>query len=122
MRVAIVGASNDRSKYGNKALRSYQAQGHEVIPVNPREPEVEGIQSYATVEDIPGEIDSVLFYVPPRTGLTLLEGIARKKVGDVFLNPGTESAEILVRAQELGIKVVQACAIIAIGDSPVHYR
>lgn len=121
MRVAVVGASNDRLKFGNKALRSYQAQGHEVIPVNPRESEVEGLKSYSTVEDVPGEIDTVLMYVPPRVGIELLEGFAAKKVGTVFLNPGTESAELLTRAQELDLKVLQACAILAIGDSPHRY-
>ena len=55
--VAVVGASNDRGKYGNKALRAYKAEGHHVIPINPNEREVEGIPAYASVLDVPGPID-----------------------------------------------------------------
>ena len=39
--VAVVGASSDRKKFGNKALRAFTAEGHTVIPINPNETEVE---------------------------------------------------------------------------------
>ena len=55
--VAVVGASNDRNKFGNKALRAYQAEGHTVIPINPNESVVEGLKTYGSVLDVPGPID-----------------------------------------------------------------
>ena len=55
--IAVVGASNDRRKFGNKAFRAFQAQGFTVVPVNPREPTVEGVPTYPTVVDYPGPID-----------------------------------------------------------------
>ena len=45
--VAVVGASSDRRKFGNKALRAFREEGHTVIPINPNEPEVEGLKTYA---------------------------------------------------------------------------
>ena len=84
MRVAVVGASSNRQKYGNKAVRAYVAQGHEVIPINPNETEVEGLTTYPKVSDVPGELDRVLLYVPPSVGLGTMEDIARKGVGDPF--------------------------------------
>lgn len=121
MRVAIIGASNNRDKYGNKALRSYMSQGHEVFPVNPTEPTVEGQAAFAKVTDIPGEIDRALLYVPAKVGVTVLDDCAAKGVKEVWVNPGAESDELFARAKTLGLNTVFACAIIDIGDSPGRY-
>ena len=121
MRVAIIGASNNRGKYGNKAVRSYVAQGHEVFPVNPKEEQVEGLKSYAKISDVPGEIDRVLLYVPPAIGVKALDEIAAKGTKEVFVNPGAESDELFARAGVLGLNTTFACAIVDIGDSPARY-
>ena len=63
--VAVIGASNNRSKFGNRAVRAFQQQGYTVIPINPHETEVEGLKAYASVLDVPGPIDMASFYVPP---------------------------------------------------------
>ena len=54
-RVAVIGASSNRSKFGNKAPRvPYERQGFTVLAINPNEREVEGHQTYASVLDVPG--------------------------------------------------------------------
>jgi acyl-CoA synthetase (NDP forming) len=116
--VAVIGASNDRAKFGNKAVRAYRRQGWTVYPVNPTEPIIEGLTAYPTVEAIPGAVDRAALYVPPRVGLGLLAGIARKSVGELFANPGAESDELLAEAERLGLAVIQACAIVDIGERP----
>ncbi|AXA36865.1 MAG: CoA-binding protein [Candidatus Hydrogenedentota bacterium] len=119
MRIAVIGASTNRNKYGNKALRAYQKRGHEVFAVNPNAREVEGLPAYARVTDIPGgPLDRALLYVPPQIGLRVLDDCAAKGVAEVWVNPGAESEELFQRAQELGLKTVYACAILDIGDSP----
>jgi predicted CoA-binding protein len=119
MRVAIVGASADRSKYGNRAVRAYLRQGHEVFPVNPHATTIEGLKAYARVTDIPeGDIDRVLLYVPPEIGLQVLDDIAARKVGEVWVNPGAESEELFAKARRLGLRTVFACAILDIGERP----
>ena len=55
--VAIIGASPDRSKFGNKALRAWRQQGYRVIPINPHASEVEGEPAYGSVLDVPDRID-----------------------------------------------------------------
>ncbi len=72
--VAIIGASNDRSKYGNKAVRAFRDQGWKVFPVHPSLSEVEGIPAYPDLSAIPVEqLDRVSFYVPPAIGLKLID-------------------------------------------------
>ena len=119
--VAVIGASGNRDKFGNKALRAFAKRGYTVIPINPRESEVEGCRTYASVLDVPGAIDLATMYVPPRTGVRVLEELAKKGVGEVWLNPGADSSDVVGRARELGLRARQLCSILAIGESPSDY-
>jgi predicted CoA-binding protein len=119
--VAVIGASSNRDKYGNKALRAFENQGYVVIPINTTETEVEGHRAYASVLDVPGPLDVATVYVPPRAGVRVMEELAQKGVGQVFLNPGADGPAVVSRARELGLKAVQTCSIIAIGESPGRY-
>jgi predicted CoA-binding protein len=119
--VAIIGASNDRNKYGNKALRAFERQGYTVIPINLSEAQVEGHKAYATVLDVPGVIDMATVYVKPEAGVGVMEQLAQKGVGEVWLNPGADDDAVVARARELGLRTIQACSIIGIGDSPGRY-
>jgi uncharacterized protein len=119
--VAVIGASTNRNKFGNKALRAFERRGYTVIPINPNEVEVEGHKTYATVLDVPEAIDLATVYVAPRTGVKVMDQLAQKGVPEVWLNPGADSAEVVARARALGLKTVQTCSIIAIGESPASY-
>ena len=116
--VAVIGASSNRAKFGNKALRAFEKQGFRVIAINPNEPEVEGHKTYASVLDVPGPIDMATVYVPGDVGVRVMDDLARKGVGEVWLNPGADEDAVVARAHELGLKTVIACSIIGIGESP----
>jgi len=113
--VAIIGASNDRSKYGNKAVRAYLQQGFTVYPVNPKESQIEGIPAYRSISDVPLRPDRVSVYVPPLLVQKILPDIAAKGCNELWLNPGTDSKEVLEAAERLGLNVIQACSIVAVG-------
>ena len=116
--VAVIGASNDRRKFGNRALRAYRSQGYTVVPINPHEAQVEGLQAYASVLDVPGRIDLASFYVQPDVGEQVIEEVARKGIEEVWLNPGADSDALIERARALHIKPVVACSIVALGQNP----
>lgn len=116
--VAVIGASNDRSKYGNKAVRAFLQQGYEVFPVNPNEERVEGLPAYKDIRDVPGKLERVSVYVQPQVLLRLLPDIAAKGCEELWLNPGTESDEVVREAEQSGLNVVQACSILGVGISP----
>jgi predicted CoA-binding protein len=116
--VAVIGASNNRSKYGNKAVRAFQQQGYTVYPVNPHESTIEGLRAYPSIREVPERPDIVSVYVPPSVLLKLLPEIAAKGCDELWLNPGTESEEVLAEAARLNLNVIQACSILAVGLSP----
>jgi uncharacterized protein len=118
--VAILGASADRSKFGNKAVRAFLARGYDVYPVNPKGGEVEGLAVFRSLAEIPPqvELDRISVYLPPAVGLKMLPEIAARGCGELWLNPGSESEELVAEAGRLGLNVIQACSIVAIGMSP----
>ena len=119
--VAIVGASNSRAKFGNKALRAFQAEGYHVVPINPNESEVEGLKTYASVLDVPEPIDMATVYVQPDVTLRLLDEFARKGIAEIWVNPGAEDDAVMAEARRREMNVIFACSIIGIGRNPSHY-
>ena len=116
--VAVVGASNNPRKFGNRAVRAFRRQGYTVIPINPHEVEVDGLTAYKSVLDVPGPIDMATIYVPPEIGERVIAEIAQKKIPEVWLNPGAESDALTARARALQIQPIVACSIIGIGENP----
>ena len=116
--VAVIGASQDRRKYGNKAVRAYAENGYTVFPVNPNEATIEGLKAYPKLDAITEPIDFVSLYVPPAIGIRLLPAIAAKEPKELWLNPGSESDELIEAAADLHLRVIVACSIVALGLDP----
>ena len=116
--VAIIGASNDRRKFGNKAVRAYLQQGYTVYPVNPKAQEIEGVPAFKNIRDLPVRPEMISVYLPPPILLSVLPDIAARGCDELWLNPGTESEEVLAEANRLGLNVIQACSIVGLGLRP----
>ncbi|GMV22458.1 MAG: hypothetical protein AMXMBFR57_24070 [Acidimicrobiia bacterium] len=119
--VAIVGASTDRRKFGNKALRAFRAQGYTVVPIHPSAEEVEGEKAYKSVLDYPESIDEASVYLPADAGLPVMDELAKKQIPIVWLNPGADEPQVVSRARTLGLNPRVACSILGIGDTPIRY-
>jgi len=119
--VAVLGASRDQSKYGNKSVRAHARNGYEVFPINPNADEIEGVPAFGSLADLPVEtVDRITVYLPPERLLGELEAMQALSPKEIFLNPGSESEAVLQRAKELGLPVIQACSIIDVGDHPAR--
>lgn len=120
--VAILGASANRAKFGNKSIRAHVAQGYDVYPVNPKGGEIEGLAVFARLADIPVErLDRVSVYLPPAILLGVLDEVATVGCDEFFLNPGSESPEVVARCEALGIQPIIACSIVNLGTSPAVF-
>jgi predicted CoA-binding protein len=120
--VVVLGASRSREKFGNKAVRAFASAGQDVYPVNPYADEIEGIKAYRSLAEVPLEkVDRISVYLHPEVGITLLEEMQRLKPSEVWLNPGSESPELLAKAEELGLPAIQACSILGVGRTPAEF-
>ncbi len=116
---AVVGASSDRDKYGNKVLRAYQQHGMEVYPINPRATEIEGLKCYATLADVPVKLRGISVITPPAITEQVVEAAAAAGVRMVWMQPGAESPEAIRKAETLGMEVIAGgpCFLVL-----AHYR
>ena len=120
--IAVLGASKDRSKYGNKCVRAYQQAGYQVFPVNlGSADDIEGEKTYRRLADVPGELDRISVYLPPPVTLELLPDIAAKGAREVWLNPGSADSQVLEEARRLGLHAVPGCSIVDVGMSPAQF-
>lgn len=115
---AILGASADPAKFGHKAVLAYARQGYAVWPVNPKEPHIAGHPAYRDIALLPGRPEVISAYLPPPILLGLLPAIAQRGCDELWLNPGTDSLEVVAEAQRLGLPVIRACSIVGLGLSP----
>jgi predicted CoA-binding protein len=117
-KIAVIGASRDRAKYGNKCVRAFATEGWEVYPVNPNADEVEGHRAYPTIRSVPGELQRISVYLPPEVTARAIPEIADKGAWEVWFNPGSADAEVLAKASEYGLAVRDGCSIRDIGRAP----
>lgn len=117
--VAVIGASADRNKFGNKAVRAFVTQGFTVYPVNPKGGTIEGLPAYVSIAEVPaGRLQRISVYLPPAVAIGELDAIAQRGCDELWLNPGSDAPEVIDRARALGIEPIVACSIVGVGVSP----
>jgi predicted CoA-binding protein len=114
---AVVGASNDRSKYGNKVLRCYLQNGRRAIPVNPHVLEVEGVHAFPDLASLPESAHGASIITPPTVTERIVEEAADAGVKRLWMQPGAESVRAIARAEELGLSVIAGgpCLLVSLG-------
>lgn len=114
---AVAGASADRTKYGNKVLRCFRQAGREVIPVNPRGGEVEGIACVPDLGSLGVEVDGLSIITPGAVTEVLVEEAARAGVSRIWVQPGAEYPGMAERCAELGLSCIWggACLLVVLG-------
>jgi predicted CoA-binding protein len=114
---AVVGASPDRSKYGNKVLRCYLQHGKEVYPVHPKAPEVEGQKAYPALSALPVPARAVSVITPPAITEQVVREAAAAGVTHVWMQPGAESDAAIRTAEALGLSVIAGgpCLLVVLG-------
>ncbi len=99
-------------------MRAYIAKGWKVYPVNPKYGEIEGLECFPTLLDLPETPDFASLYVAPAVGIIVLNEIATKGIKKVYVNPGAESDALIAKAKRLGLQPLMVCSIRTIGEDP----
>lgn len=110
---AVVGASQDRSKFGNRIYRNLRSAGYVVYPVNPRGGELEGAQVYPTLADLPESPEVIDLVVPPAATEQVVKEAHQLGLSRVWMQPGAESEAAIAYCHDHGLQVVHhACAMV----------
>jgi predicted CoA-binding protein len=110
-RFAVVGATDNPKKYGNKIFNNLKERGYEVYPVNPKLGELEGTRCYARLADMPVKVDVVDFVVPPGVTEEILRECKELGLSRVWLQPGSESEAAITFCHENDLKVVYGVCV-----------
>lgn len=105
-RYAVVGASQDRAKYGNKVLRVYLQNKRDVVPINPTASEVEGLAAYRDLASVPGEIDAISIITPPAVTERVVQEALARGVKHIWMQPGAENDAAIEAAEAAGANVI----------------
>lgn len=103
---AVVGASPNRRKFGNKVLRTYLQHGMEVFAVNPNADEAEGLWCYPDLAAIAQPIHGISIITPPAVTEGVVDQAIALGIKHVWMQPGAESAAAIRRAEEAGLNVI----------------
>jgi predicted CoA-binding protein len=113
---AVVGASKDRTKYGNKVLRSYLQARRAVYPVNPAADTVEGLQAYRSLAELPEPIHGVSIITPPNVTETIIRQAGELGITNVWMQPGAESDKAVELAEHFQMNAITgACLLVVLG-------
>ena len=114
---AVVGASTDRSKYGNKVLRCYLQHELKVFPINPGSAEIEGLKAYPNLAVLPEPVARISVITPPEVTEEIVTQAAGAGIGYIWMQPGAESQKAVEDAQDAGIAVVSGgpCLLVVLG-------
>jgi predicted CoA-binding protein len=105
-RFAVVGASQDRSKYGNKVLRAYLQNNLNAVPVNPTAKEVEELTAYPDLASVPDQVDGVSIITPPTVTEKVVEQAIQRGIKNIWMQPGAESDAAIQSAERAGANVI----------------
>ena len=92
--IALVGASNDKNKYGNKILLELHNKNYNVVPINHREDSIAGLKAYSKVQDLPSRPSIINFVVPPEIGLIITKELVEEGYDHFWYQPGAESENL----------------------------
>jgi len=115
-RFAVVGASKNREKYGNKVLRCYAQHGLAVVGVNPKLDEVEGRSCHPDLASVDGP-RAVSVVAPPVAAMSIVEDAVAAGCQHLWFQPGAEDAAASARARDAGVEVIDdgSCLLVALG-------
>jgi predicted CoA-binding protein len=115
-RFAVVGASKDRAKYGNKVLRAYLQNNRDAIPVNPGADQIEGLTAYRDLASVPSDVDGVSIITPPAVTEKVVEQALQRGIKQIWMQPGAESSAAIESAENAGANVIAGgpCLLVAL--------
>jgi len=115
--IGVVGASNNRDKFGNKVLRCYRQHGYPAIPVHPAQKEIEGIASVASVSELPDQVKSISVITPPQVTEKIVPLAVARGIENIWMQPGAQSEAAIRYCKEQGVNLIAdgTCVLVELG-------
>jgi len=114
--IAVIGVSNRQEKFGFKIFRDLLKAGFKVKGISPRKEEVLGNKIYRDLSELESVPDLVITVVPSSVTEQVVDLSIKLGVKEIWMQPGSESAQAINKAEAAGIKVTSsACFMVEMG-------
>lgn len=100
-KIAIIGATTNPNKFGNIVLKDLRKKGFEVYPVSPNYDEIDGLKVYKNVDELPKDVELLVFIVPPKIAIEELKKAYQSGFRRFWFQPGAESPELIEYSKTL---------------------
>jgi predicted CoA-binding protein len=111
-KILVLGASNNPDRISNQAVKRLIESGYEVLPVHPKENQIEGLKTFSSLKQVSDSVDTISVYVNPSILKSLIEDIRKLQPRRIIFNPGSESPEAEKIFRENGIETENACTLV----------
>ena len=109
-RWALLGATDDKSKFGYKIFRTLEDKGYTVYGINPKYDTIDGIKIYKDINEVPAVVDGINIIVNPKITLASLPAIKAKGIKNLWFQPGSFNDEVIAKAKEMDFNIeVEKC-------------
>lgn len=113
--IAVVGASNNKNKWGYKIYKTLKSTGYKVYPINPKHERIDNDKCYSNLAELPDRPDVVITVVPPSVTLQIVHQCKQLGIKKIWMQPGSESKEAITFCEKNQMKVVYNACFVADG-------
>lgn len=112
---AVVGATDNPEKFGNKIYNLLKKADYTVFPVNPALSYIGCDRCYASLTDLPVRPAAVNIVVSPKIGEKIIEECAELGIKNVWLQPGANAETVVEAAKNAGLNTIhQSCVLVEV--------
>lgn len=112
---AVVGASENKEKFGWKIFKKLKDRGYKVYPISPNYETIDGDKCYKNLTELPEKPEVIDMVIAPKYGINTIKEASELGIQNIWLQPGTYNDELLSLIKEEGLNSVQACVLVELG-------
>jgi len=121
-KLAVVGVSRKKMKFGNLAFRELKRKGYKLFPVHPHAEQLEGERCSASLAALPEPVEGLLVIVPPAQAEQVVREAAAAGIRRVWLQQGAGSPAAIRFCEDNGISVVHGECILMFAEPAAWYH
>lgn len=115
-RIAVVGVSRNEKKMGHYIFKDLRKLGFDILPINPKANEILGVKCYASIDDLPVDIDRVLIATPKTNTDDVLVKAIEKGIPHIWVQRAANSPKTIEIAKQNNKEIIHSQCIFMFAD------
>ena len=121
-KIALVGISRDKRKFGNTIYRELKKKGFALFPVNPNMTEFEKDKCYSSLSSLQQRVDALIINIPPKNTKAIVEEAKNVGIKKIWMQQGSESEEAIKFCNENNIEIISGECILMFAEPAAFFH